>query len=609
MASVTVADKPTNVTAEERVDAPANLGGRYNVARRIGKGGMGEVMGARDEQVGRDVAIKRMRKANPSERAIARFLREASIQGRLEHPAIVPVHEIGKDTDGLPFFVMKKLSGTTLARILERPGGDRGQYPLQRVLRAFAEVCLAIEFAHVRGIIHRDLKPDNIMLGDFGEVYVLDWGVAKVIGEEDGDFADVDSGSGEHATQQGTAIGTPGYMSPEQVQGRPVDGKCDVYTLGCLLFEILAGEPLHPRGVDGMSSAVQGRDARPSVRAPKRGIAPELDAICVEATASSPADRPTARELGDKVQQYLDGDRDLALRRDLARAHFDAASAAFEAAKAEPPARQSRLLITNDQRSSASDEKRSLAMREAAAAMALDPSLPGPAELVGRLMLEPPSETPHEVADAVREEDIRTARVNAQAGIWASVAALAFTPALWWMAPSASSYVALLTALLLLNLVVLLHANLSAIPKPGLVVIANSIIVMVVSRMYSPILVAPGLAAVLAMAMVLTPKFSFLGSAATVATILLTAIFTPLVLERLEILSQTVSVSQSGVLFHAPAVAGYELPTLVVGTVYSICLVIGAATMGGVMRRRTRDAYRHLQLQAWQLRQLVPQHP
>src|SRR5262245_695761 len=137
MASVTVADKPANITADERVDAPASLGGRYKVARRIGKGGMGEVMGARDEQVGRDVAIKRMRKANPSERAIARFLREASIQGRLEHPAIVPVHEIGKDAEGLPFFVMKKLSGTTLAKILDRPGGDRGQYPLQRVLRAF----------------------------------------------------------------------------------------------------------------------------------------------------------------------------------------------------------------------------------------------------------------------------------------------------------------------------------------------------------------------------------------------------------------------------------------------------------------------------------------
>ena len=155
----------------------AVVGGRYKLGRRIGKGGMGEVMAARDEQIARDVAVKRMRAANPSERSIQRFLREAKVQGRLEHPAIVPVHEIGRDTDGLPYFVMKKLTGTSLAKILE----DHETVPLQRVLRAFADVCLAVELAHNRGVVHRDLKPDNIMLGDYGEVYVLDWGLAKLV--------------------------------------------------------------------------------------------------------------------------------------------------------------------------------------------------------------------------------------------------------------------------------------------------------------------------------------------------------------------------------------------------------------------------------------------
>src|SRR3569623_1897202 len=110
-----------------------------------------------------------MRAANPSLRAIARFLREASVQGRLEHPAIVPVHEIGRDSDGLPFFVMKRVTGTPLIKLIE----DQ-TFELQRVLRALVEVSWCIELAHVRGIIHRELKPDNIMLGDFGEVYVLD---------------------------------------------------------------------------------------------------------------------------------------------------------------------------------------------------------------------------------------------------------------------------------------------------------------------------------------------------------------------------------------------------------------------------------------------------
>ncbi|HEY0991488.1 MAG TPA: serine/threonine-protein kinase, partial [Kofleriaceae bacterium] len=272
--------------AEPRADRPL-LAERYRLARLIGKGGMGEVIAARDEQVGRDVAIKRMRASAPSERAIKRFLREASIQGRLEHPAIVPVHEIGHDSDGLPFFVMKKLTGITLGKILVT-AERREAFGLQRILRAFVDVCLAMELAHVRGVVHRDLKPDNILLGDYGEVYILDWGVAKIIGEDDdGEFADVGSGSGEHATAAGTTIGTPGYMPPEQACGsRNIDGRTDIYALGCVLFEILSGEPLHPRGTEGMHSALSGGESRPSRRAPGREIAPELDALCVAATAA-----------------------------------------------------------------------------------------------------------------------------------------------------------------------------------------------------------------------------------------------------------------------------------------------------------------------------------
>src|SRR5690606_2948073 len=117
----------------------------------------------------------------PTEDQMQRFLREARIQGQLEHPSIVPIHELGRDLDGRPYFVMKKLAGQTLSEILA--AADRTAYPLQRLLRAFVDVCLAIEFAHTRGVIHRDIKPGNIMLGDFGETYVLDWGIAKIVGE------------------------------------------------------------------------------------------------------------------------------------------------------------------------------------------------------------------------------------------------------------------------------------------------------------------------------------------------------------------------------------------------------------------------------------------
>ena len=174
-------------SVEARPVAAVSAPPRYRMESVIGRGGMGEVVSARDEQIGRAVAIKRMTSDDPSPAAIARVLREARIQGRLEHPAVVPVHELWRDGRGQPFFVMKQLTGTTLFDVLARiEAGDAetiARFSRQHLLRAFAEICLAIEFAHTRGVVHRDLKPTNIMLGDFGEVYVLDWGIARVIGD------------------------------------------------------------------------------------------------------------------------------------------------------------------------------------------------------------------------------------------------------------------------------------------------------------------------------------------------------------------------------------------------------------------------------------------
>ena len=566
---------------------PPVLAGRYRLGRRIGKGGMGEVIAARDEQVGRDVAIKRMRAAAPGDGAIRRFLREASIQGRLEHPAIVPVHELGRDDDGLPFFVMKKLSGTTLGKIL--PDAEaRARVGLQRLLRAFAEVCLAIELAHVRGIVHRDLKPENILLGDFGEVYILDWGVAKIVGEDDdGEFADLHSDSGAHATRAGTAIGTPGYMAPEQAQGRPdVDGRADIFALGCVLFEILTGEPLHPSAGDTTQRTTAQRDPRPSQRAQGRGIPPELDAMCAAATAGERSARiATARELGDRVQRFLDGDRDLARRRDLARDHLAHAQVAF---------------------GDGGEELRGTAMREAAAALALDPTLDGAAALVGRLMLEPPRTTPREVDEAIATDEVRSVRADARAGVWALFACLAFTPLLWWIAPHGSSYVAAFTAVLGLAGVLYVSAIHGGTLRPGLIILGNMVTIAMLARMFSPLFIAPGVAAVLAMAMVLTPRLSVLGSAVSVCALFITGAIGPLVLERIGVLSQTMSIDAAGILLRAPGVGADEGPAILVGALYAIGLIIGATAMANAMRNRTRAAHRHLHLQAWQLRQLVP---
>ncbi len=582
-ASLEQVEPPLSESSPEPSSRPM-LAGRYRLGRRIGKGGMGEVMAARDEQVGRDVAIKRMRAAAPNERAIQRFLREASIQGRLEHPTIVPVHEIGRDADGLPFFVMKKLTGTTLGKIIGDPV-ERERVGLQRILRAFVEVCLAVEFAHVRGIVHRDLKPENILLGDFGEVYILDWGVAKLIGEDD-EFGDLGGGGGD-ATAVGTAIGTPGYMAPEQLAGSPeIDGRADIYALGCVLFEVLAGEPLHPRGKGGVQRAVTG-SSRPSLRAPAREIAPELEALCLAATASDRGERtPRARELGDRVQRFLDGDRDLARRRDLARAHFARAQAAFGEGDTE-------LL-------------RRTAMREAAAALALDPALDGAAALVGRLMLDPPRTTPREVDEAIAADEVRTVKANARAGLWALIACLVFSPMLWWMAPEASGYLVAFTGMLVASGGFYFYAYHGQTPKPGLVIVGNAVMIALVARMFSPLLIAPGVAAVLAIAMVLTPRLSVLGSAFAVGSLYIAAAIAPIALERLGVISQTISIDRAGILLRAPAVGGAEGPALLVGVLYTAGLIIGACAMAHAMRARTRAAHRHLHVQAWQLRQLVP---
>jgi hypothetical protein len=259
---------------------------------------MGDVYACEDVFIGRHVAMKTLRfGVDVHDEGARSFVREAHLQARLEHPAIVPVYDVGTSPDGVPFFTMKRIAGTTLAQVLaDRSSGD-ARWSLRRLLTAFVSVCLAVDYAHQQGVVHCDLKPGNIMLGASGEVHVLDWGSAQ--------DAETHPGDG--------IVGTLGYMAPEQVSGGAVDAAADVYALGAILFEILMLTPLHTgvTRVALLKSTLGGVQGGPSLRGPMASLPPTLSDLVTRAVATRPSDRPaSARALADGVDSYLD----LALR-------------------------------------------------------------------------------------------------------------------------------------------------------------------------------------------------------------------------------------------------------------------------------------------------------
>jgi serine/threonine-protein kinase len=569
---------------------------RYHVVERLGIGGMGEVSTTIDAKIGREIALKTMIAQSPEEVAVAqsRFLREARVQAILEHPAIVPVYDIGLGPDGKPFFTMKRIRGETLFSMLEDVRvGQRAtlrRISRTRLLSAFMTVCMAIDYAHQRGIVHRDLKPENIMLGPQGEVYVLDWGLARVISP---------ASSREHAwelgdsgTRPGDMIGTPGFMSPEQVLGQhdEVDARSDVYALGCILFEILTFMPLHD-GRDVM--AILESTLNPARGMPKVGaeVAPELVAIAERATRFHKDQRfASARMMSEAIERYLDGDRDSEARQKLAKERIEQARAALEAAVSGPEGDRERARV--------------MALRQAGGALALAPQSAEATATVLEVLSHPPATIPSEVSTELEKLEEGHARAAMRDNSIRVLSWLVIVPFGFLMGVKAGLSMGIILSLLAwscgLALALWRGQRTSARARLGLF-LSTSTLFAAMSGIFGPFILIPALSAIntIIFGLQAQPR-----ERPALLVVGVSAFLVPMFLEVSGVLPPSMTFSGDTLTIHSRVLSFPPTLTFMFLSLVSAFGILTPVVITGRLRDQLRRVERQLALQKWQFAQL-----
>ncbi|MFN3197259.1 MAG: protein kinase domain-containing protein [Bradymonadia bacterium] len=316
---------------------------RYTLGGELGRGAMGVVMEATDGQFDRTVAVKLLLEDDLAGDRV-RFIDEARITAQLQHPNVPPVYEMGRFSDERLYFAMRRIEGRDLRAIIEdlREGDQSAQKSFGRVrlLTVFSQICRTMAYAHAQGVIHRDLKPENVMIGDFGEVTVMDWGLAKPFdapeAHTDQPVRRRNTTDAGFSTQYGEMTGTPHYMPPEQARGEldAMGPRSDIYSLGAVLYELLTLEPpFNGRSIEELKAEVlTGELKPPSERAPDRGIPGEIERLCLQCLDREIEKRPeNAGLLADAVETFLEGEQDQARKAQERRKLFEKGRGAADA--------------------------------------------------------------------------------------------------------------------------------------------------------------------------------------------------------------------------------------------------------------------------------------